>query len=419
MMLALGVPEKEAAQPVLAAPTFERTVSQRALVTPLHGPGRPRPRSLATVFRSEPVSEVAIGRAQGASLVAVLTRGEGEGAMARRAVKQARLYLVPIDKDGKHADAILLAPRASAGGGAAFTTAPDGSLALAWVSREDGGGARVHLTRMSVDGKKSTDVLVTTRKGEFADVNVAAVEGGFVVGWIDSRDGNGEVYAAKVTGDLSRVSEHQRLTNAPGDASDLTMVAHPSGVVWLAWTDPRESPREGNGDIYAIAVRAKDARKTSDETRLLATAAHSRSPSLAVTEAGVACGWIEEAPLGIDAESHAGYGAMLAWLDVRGHAVREPVKLRGAGRGAPVGITLEPGQGGTRGLLVRSGREELSLDAFIVEGSGRVVSSWLISPEGPPTLDLPIALDADAAIYAEESRGASEHKVRRMLISWP
>lgn len=406
LSLALGAPEPEGAQPVLAAPAFARTVGERVLVRPLYAPGRPRPESVATIFRTEPVSELATGHVDGASLTAVLTRGTA---------KSAALYLVAVDKDGHASEGIPLAPRASAAAGAAFATGPDGTLALAWVSREEGGD-RVHLTRMSPAGKKLADALVTTKRTDITDVTVAASEGGYVVGWIDGHDG--EVYAAKVTSDFSRVAEHQRLTNAPGDASDLTSVMHPSGNVWFAWTDPRESPREGSGDIYVIAVRGKDARKAMEETRVLATAAHSRSPSMVATEDGITIGWIEEAPIGIETEGHAAYGAMLAWLDPRGHAVREPLRLQGAGKGAPVSILLDPEHGGSRGLLARSASEELALDAFTLEGAGRVVSSWLVSPEGPPTLDLPLALDGDAVVFAEEGRSASEYKVRRMPLVW-
>lgn len=422
LALALAPPEKDVGQAVLAAPAFGKTSSDaRVVVAPLYAPGRPKPRALATVFRTDPVMSLAVGRSGGTSTLAVVTRGEegprggAPGKPSAGAGKAAALYLVPIDKDGREGAPITFAPRVAPAGGASFATAPDGSLVLAWVMREDG-GERVHLTRL-VGDKRGVDMIVTTRKSEMRDVAVAAVEGGFVVGWIDGRDG--EVYAARVSADLGRVSEHQRITSAPGDASDLTMVAHPSGVAWLAWTDPRESPREGNGDIYVAAVRAKDARIAVPEARVLATAAHSRSPSLAVSEGGVALGWIEEAPIGTDAEGHAGYGALLAVLDARGHAIREPARLTGAAVGAPMSIVLDPSRGGARGVLGRSADQELAIDVFTVEKGGAVVSSWLGAPDGPPTLDLPIAFDGDAVVYAEESRGAAEHKVRRMSVTWP
>lgn len=416
LALSLGTPEKDVGQPVLASPGFGKASSDaRVVVAPLYAPGRPKPRALATVLRTEPVMSVAVGRSGGASTIAIVTRGE-EGPRGANGGKPAALYLVPVDRDGHEGEATAFAPRVAPAGGASFATAPDGSLVLAWVAREDG-GERVHLTRLVAGLKRATDMLVTTKKSEMRDVTVAAVDGGFIVAWIDGRDG--EVYAARVSSDLARVSEHQRLTTAPGDASDLTMTAHPSGVAWLAWTDPRESPREGSGDIYVAAVRAKDARIAVPEARVLATAAHSRSPSLSVSDDGVALGWIEEAPIGTDAAGHAAYGAMLAVLDARGHAVREPARLTGASVGAPMSIVLDPTRGGARGVLVRSADQELSIDAFTVEKSGAIVSSWLGAPEGPPTLDLPLAFDGEALVYAEESRGASEHKVRRMSVTWP
>jgi hypothetical protein len=401
---------------VLASPLFSRPAKQRVPVTPLYAPGRPRPQSVATILRTEPVSQVALARSGGGAIAAVLTRG-GDTTKGRAGAGTA-LYVVARDKEGKAGDPIPISTRADSAAGVGLATAPDGSVVLAWGNREEG-GTRVRLARLSPAAKKLADVIVSTRKTDVTSVNVATVEGGFVVGWIDARENQGEVYAAKVTPDLGRIGEHQRLTNAPGDASDLTLVAHPSGVVWLAWTDPRESPREGNGDIYAISVRAKDARKAGDEVRVLASAAHSRSPSLAVANDGVAIGWVEEAPIGTETEGHAAYGAMLATLDARGHVVRDPIRLRGAGRGAPVGIVLDPQRAGTRGILVRSAPEELDLDAFTVERSGSVVTSWLLSPEGPPTLDLPIALDGSEAIFAEEGRNANEYRVRRLLLDWP
>ena len=86
---------------------------------------------------------------------------------------------------------------------------------------------------------------------------------------------------------------------------------------WVVWSDPRESPREGLGDIYARALRSKDAKPTADEVRVLATAAHSRSPAIALAGDGVLVTWIEDAPLrGSDARGNA----MVARLDARGRA---------------------------------------------------------------------------------------------------
>jgi hypothetical protein len=110
---------------------------------------------------------------------------------------------------------------------------------------------------------------------------------GSLIAWVDARDGNGEVYASKVDRDLVRVAREERITNAPGDAGDVTLAVR-NGVAWLAWSDPRESPREGLADIYATTLGVRDARRASDEVRVLASAPHSRSPQLAPADGDTA-----------------------------------------------------------------------------------------------------------------------------------
>ena len=425
LALALGSALREApeaGQRILSAPLFGVGGGiRRALVTPLHAPGRPRPRQATTLLRSDAVAQIATTRARGKLALAVLSRGGEAQGLAKSgapggAGALSTLHLLGVG--AADAAPVLVSSRAAAAGGVSMTTAPDGAIVVAWAARDDGGAARIKLARYLADGKRGPELLVTTRRGDVSSVSVVAVAGGFVVGWVDNRDGQGEVYTAKVTEDLARVSEHQRITAAPGDAGDLAMLSHPSGVVWLAWSDPRESPREGKGDVYVATVRAKDARKVGEEAKVLATAAHSRSPSLAVAGDGAALAWIEEAPIGSDVDGQAAYGAMLATLDARLHVTRDALRLRGAGAGAPVGVLLDPLRGGTSGLLLRSTAGELALDAFTTETAGRVVTSWILSPLGPPTLDLPLAIDDVDLVFAEEGRGATEHRVRHVTLDW-
>src|SRR5262249_22460842 len=155
---------------------------------------------------------------------------------------------------------------------------------------------------------------------------------GWVVAWVDGRDGNGEVYAAKVTMDLVRLSQEERLTTAKGDASDLTALAVGHDV-WLAWADPRERPTEGVADIFVTAVHMRDAKRALDEQRVLATAAHSRTPQLALGPNGPQIAWIEEAPMGAETPSASGYGAFWARLDPTGKPADRPVRIPLAGDG--------------------------------------------------------------------------------------
>src|SRR5262249_1189332 len=78
----------------------------------------------------------------------------------------------------------------------------------------------VHVTRVDKRGKRMNEIQLTTVKGEASDVAIAWAGGGWVIVWVDGRDGNGEVYATKVGVDLSRIARGERITRAPGDATD-------------------------------------------------------------------------------------------------------------------------------------------------------------------------------------------------------
>ncbi|HWL84580.1 MAG TPA: hypothetical protein VNO21_02190, partial [Polyangiaceae bacterium] len=215
----------------------------------------------------------------------------------------------------------------------------------------------------------------------------------------------------------------ERVTRAPGDASDLTILTQ-GDHVWLAYADPRDSPHDGFSDVYVSLLRASDAKRLN-EVRVLATAAHSRSPALAATaDGGVAVGWIEEAPMGAEPDKSAAYGAMVAWIDGKGAPLgREPIRTGGVGPGFPTAITFDARGVATadkplRAILARSSRDDLSLDALELplnaQGAPRVFPLMTLS--GPPSLDIALAFLEGALFYNDGPPG--EERVRRMLVGW-
>ena len=59
--------------------------------------------------------------------------------------------------------------------------------------------ARASTSRGSTKGRPPRrGASLRQRKGEASDVSIAAVDDGYVVAWVDTRDGNGEVYAEKL-----------------------------------------------------------------------------------------------------------------------------------------------------------------------------------------------------------------------------
>jgi len=78
--------------------------------------------------------------------------------------------------------------------------------------------SRVKVTRVDDKGARRGDATIPAGKGDASDVSLVALDDGFVLAWVDTRDGNGEVYAAKLRNDLS-IATSTRITNAPGSTA--------------------------------------------------------------------------------------------------------------------------------------------------------------------------------------------------------
>jgi hypothetical protein len=419
------VASNESPTPIFAFDASAEKIKNRLAPGPRLAPGAPRIESLSTISAKEPTSDFAESRIGNVTLIATMN-GSEEDAQPQAKSSSATVEVRTIDEKTGVSAPIVLTTHALDLGGVAIATsdAPENGALVAWVAIE-GGDPQVHAARIDAHGKKLHELSVTRELGEAADVAVAWCAGAWLVAWVDWRDGNGEVYAARVAPDASRVLATERITRAPGDASGVVLLAPPkSQEAWLAWADPRENPKEGFADIYVTKIRGKDAKKAADETRVLATAAHSRSPALAALDDGVALGWIEEAPLGEGgSDAHYGtttasYGAMLARLDAKGHVVGEPVRTRGAGPGFPSAIALASEGRALRAVTARSQEDALVLDVLDWSPGQDVRSFALTRLEGPPSMDVALALDADTIYFDDEDNSApGDRRLRRLVFA--
>jgi hypothetical protein len=371
----------------------------------------PRVTDVTAVASGEVVVDMAAARVGDATMVALLT-AKPDAAQRTTLTLATRL----VDANGDPSGPSLVSSRALAIGGVAIAPAEkaEDGAALAWVARENG-DPEVHVTRVDRRGRRANDVQLTTTKGDASDVALAWAGDGWVVAWVDGRDGNGEVYATKVDLGLQRVAREERLTKAPGDASDLVALAK-GEVVWLAWADPRESPKDGMADIYVTAVKKHDAKRAVDETRVVATAAHSRTPHLAPAPDGVHVAWIEEAPPGAASSEQSGYGAMWATLDGDGKPAAKPVKLPLGGDGSATAIAIEAASGGVRGVVARAATDTLALDAVALGGSPR--ASPLVMLDGPPSLDVALVLHEGVVFFGDEGAAPEAKRARRAVVDW-
>jgi hypothetical protein len=391
----------------------------RAPIAPAPPSDAPVVQALDTVAAGQPFADLATARAGASTVAALLAAANDETKRDDVAV----IELHAFDERGTATATAVVTRRALAAGGVAIATTDreaDGA-AIAWVGR-DAGDPQVHVTRMDLHGKLLRDVQLTTAKGDASDVAIAwagDAEDHWVVAWVDARDGNGEVYATTLDRDGRTIGRGQRITNAPGDASDVALLATgDGGNVWLAWADPRESPQDGFADIYAAQLRPRDATRVGTEARVLATAAHSRSPALGARGKDVGVAWIEEAPAGADPTTARAYGAMLAWLGPGGQPASEPRRLPTVGSGFPTAVALD---GATAGVLhvvlARADDDLLSLDGIdLTREPGTAYP--LVTLDGPPSLDVAIGLTSRWLFWTDESADATARRVRRATVRW-
>ncbi len=382
-------------------------------------PDAPRLTSLETIASDQPFEDLAAGRLGDATMVAALASPPG-GDEDRHRSSGAVLTVRTLDDEGRQrGPTATLTSRAVSIGGVALVPGgvPQDGVAVAWVTARDDPDRQVHVAHLDRTGRRTKEIELTTRaRGDVSSVTMAWAGDGWLVAWVDGRDGNGEVYATKIDRDLTRVAREERITNAPGDAGDVTLAVR-SGVAWLAWSDPRESPREGIADIYATTLGIRDARRASDEVRVLASAPHSRSPQLAATSADTAVlAWIEDSATGLEGPA----ATMVAVLDRGGRVVRSPSILSLSADGRPTSLALASAGDGVHAVVVRSGPTTLTLDGVVLGADGTPTTKpWpLLDVEAPASFDVAVALAGDALVFDDVGSTPGDHHLRRAAIRW-
>jgi hypothetical protein len=273
----------------------------------------PRVVALRTVTRGDRVASAnAISFGAGAPAVGWVTYFQ-PGMPTEEAPRGEAPYAATIalrSGAGAGEETSTLSRRASSIGGIALTpsTHKKDEAVVAWVAEEKS-GPQVYATRVDAKGKKlhqkkvtlvtrttktkaapsiATHVAITGAPGVGRDGKETAE--GYVVAWVDTRDGNGEVYAARLGKDLDKTVVDKRLTNAAGDAADVAVVAH-GGSAYVAFADARDG---APADIYFTRLDATTLAKRDDVTRVYASSGPSRSPRLALAGDRIVLAWIEE-----------------------------------------------------------------------------------------------------------------------------
>jgi hypothetical protein len=398
--------------PVYAVKLGPRSAGWQAAGGPLERDAPPRPRAVTTLTAGDPIADVAATRLGTTTLVAWVTYFDPTTPWKRltkpapdgrfdpvQALLQVRA--LPDAKEPAAAETISLRAR-SLGGVAIAPGAPDHHEAMLVWTAVDAGQPQVFATIVGADGKKARQKMLTRSPGEKSDVAAAFVGDGWLVGWVDERHGDPELYAAKFNRYFQRVGPERRLTNARGVATGVAMAAAGTRVV-VAWSDARQSEQPGSADPYALLLDARDGAPVGSEVLLATTRPHSFSPALARSGDDVVVAWLEA----------DGGGVRIGRLDA---SAKLPAPATIATVGSPTALTLACGERCRVVAAVdRGGQGELvTADWSAQAGPGALRRiSRLPGPAGQAASP---TLRGDELVFSDQAR--EQGRVRRMLVEW-
>jgi hypothetical protein len=389
-------------------------------------PAFPRALALGALAEGERISDLAVLSQADRFLLAWVTYFDGGGPPVRAAPRGAKQTAAPpaqqrgasvvvrvLDGNGETIGASnVISVKADSVGGVSLAAAPSGQgeAGLAWVGKDAGVG-QVFVTRLSRSGEKQAQRMVTRSKEGCSDVALVGHKDGFIVAYVDSKDGGPGVYVAKVGKDLQRIGPDRLVSRAKGEASDVRMLARGDELI-VAWAEARQSP-ELYG-IFAARVLASDLTMKGDPTRVVLAPRQAKGIELGALDDGVALGWVEDSATGAAATPNATKTAALIRLDsaLRGNA--EPIRV--ALPVQPSSLALDCDRP-CRVVVAGSEADELTFYGFLFDGKLPQPAARLASIPAVSTEDANPVVARDWLFFAEDNlHGAG--RIRKAKLAW-
>jgi hypothetical protein len=124
-----------------------------------------------------------------------------------------------------------------------------GDYAIAWEDNRDG-NSEIYLAKLDSSGSKiGSDIRVTNDAGSSYSSSLKWRGSEYGVLWIDGRDANAEVYFARLDSSGSKIGSDVRLT-FDSAASDDPAIAYSGTEYGFAWEDYRD----GNAEVYFAPI---------------------------------------------------------------------------------------------------------------------------------------------------------------------
>lgn len=128
--------------------------------------------------------------------------------------------------------------------------------------------------------------IATVGTGDSITPSMVSTGTELAVAWVDNRDGNDEIYFARLTGTGSLIGSEVRVTTDAGRSSGPWLIW--TGVEYaVAWFDNRD----GNDEIYFRRIDTDGTLLGASPVRVTNDAASSLFPSLVYNDSGYAIAW--------------------------------------------------------------------------------------------------------------------------------
>ena len=187
-------------------------------------------------------------------------------------------------------------------------------FAIAWADERDGGDSEIYFRRFGSNGNPLQDPLrVTNAAGLSTEASVAISGGSYGVAWVDTRDGNQEVYVQRLFVNGQLFDDPIRITADFNRSFNPVINANPHGF-GLTWIDFRDARR----DIYFNRVQS-DGTVPLEAVRVTDGLSNPSSLDVAYTGQGYALVWVDDL-----AGSPRVY---LSMIDLQGSVVLAPTAI--------------------------------------------------------------------------------------------
>ena len=328
----------------------------------------------------------------------------------RKAPVRALLDVLRVSEDGSAGEPLRISWRARSTGGIALAASSESALVV-W-SALDGHHPEVFVTLLDNQGTKRAQRMLTHQRSEVYSVAAARVEGGWIVAWVDNRNGDPEVYAVRLNERLDQLGPAKRITRSKGVASGLALATLGSKVL-AVWSDDRIDPAAGIGGVYGIYLRVLDAAAEGAEWRLSDDMTHAHSPVVASVDDGAVVAWLERGPNATNASSSV---IRAGQLDTSGQWTNEFARLESD---APiVDLSLHCNrQGICHGAFAKAGAEGVALTLFQLDGEQRFGSIRAVKTLSRSLSLMPgLSLTQDRLYLADEM--GDHARINEFTLNW-